>query len=321
MDERKVLLYLETGSRGQEAGDWDFLVVGPLSLGHHLPQFAKRTLGVVVADELPELRQMLATFLEADAKALEDSRIGVAYVMDIAKKVLLISAQMQNDDIKWATDMMTTEIRGKQEILIFDSDHIPRETVTWKVKDGAHLRNLIGGYIDKGKRVVCFAETVEMANNLKEWFEMKYQEHQPRKRALSFTAEVSNSLSTSVSEHGEGCDFFVYTSALGLGMNLTPTFDVRFMIADAGFTSAKRLAQLAGRPRNCLQPDLFVCIGQSMWRTMPGDGPEEMARNKVMFEYQESLVPTIVNGKLERTLPDTAITFARLQLARAAIEE
>jgi hypothetical protein len=45
---------------------------------------------------------------------------------------------------------------------------------------------------------------------------------------------------------------FVYTSALALGMNLTPAFDVRFMLADVGFTDAKRLAQLAGRARNCI---------------------------------------------------------------------
>jgi hypothetical protein len=83
----------------------------------------------------------------------------------------------------------------------------------------------------------------------------------------------------------------------------------------------KRLAQLAGRPRNCVQPDLYICIGASRWCRTPGDNLDEMAQNKVMNEYQESLVPAIVDGRLERTLPDTPTTVARLQLARAAIEE
>jgi hypothetical protein len=323
-DKRQVLLYLEADARGTGSGGWDFLVVGPLSLKFHLPQLHGRNLGVVVIDELPELRQMLATFLEAGAQALEESRVGVAHLMDTAQKVMLISAQMQDNDIRWATDMMTTETRGRQDILIFDSDHVPRETVTWKVKDGAHLRSLVRGYIDQGKRVVCFAETVDMAEKLTEWFDRVYEGQIPLRRARSFTAKVGKILgqsTTTVSEYGKDCDFFVFTSALGLGLNLTPQFDVRFMIADAGFTSAKRLAQLAGRPRNCLQPDLFICIGQSRWRRTPGDNLEQMARNKVMAEYQESLIPTIVDGKLVRTLPDTPTTVARLQLARAAIEE
>jgi hypothetical protein len=327
-DERSVLLYLEENAREASNSNinCDFLVVGPLSLKFHLPQLYGRTLGVVVIDEVPELRQMLATFLEAGARALEESLLGVAYVLDMAQKVMLISAQMQDKDIQWATDMMTTETRGKQEILIFDSDYIPRQTVTWKVKNGAHLRSLIGGYIDEEKSVVCFAETVEMADNLKEWFDIKYkgQPQKPEKRARSFTAKVCSRLqkgTKSVSDYGKDCDLFVYTSALGLGMNLTPTFDVRFMITNAGFTSAKRLAQLAGRPRNCIQADLYICLGQSRWRKRPGDGLEEMARNKVISEYQESLVPKVVNGKLERTLPENGTTLARLEIAKAEVLE
>ena len=118
-DKRSVLLYLEEGAReaSNSNSNCDFLVVGPLSLKFHLPQLYGRTLGVVVIDEVPELRQMLATFLEAGARALEESLIGVAYVLDMAQKVMLISAQMQDNDInlKWATDMMTSDTRGREQ--------------------------------------------------------------------------------------------------------------------------------------------------------------------------------------------------------------
>jgi hypothetical protein len=170
--------------------------------------------------------------------------------------------------------------------------------------------------------VACFSETVVKAEKLVAWVRSRYK---GKKHALSFTAKDAEALRKSgkpdISAYAEGCDFFVYTTALGLGMNLTPQFDVQFMLADNGNTSAKTLAQLAGRPRNCVQPDLFIFIGQCRWRSTPGDSLDEMAMNKVRSQYQECLVPQIVNGCMQRTLPDTPYTVTRLQLARAEIIE
>jgi hypothetical protein len=189
------------------------------------------------------------------------------------------------------------------------------------VKNVAHLRSLVAGFLDGGKRVVCFAKTVEMTTRLAEWAGKRYQE---RKVVKVFTAAESEALQKAdidVSDHGKDCDFFLYTTALGLGMNLTPEFDARFMLADAGFTSAKRLAQLANRARNCTTPDLYVCFCPSIWRRTPGDTIEDMARNKVMSEYQDSLVPAIIDGKMERILPDTPTNKVRLELAIIAVKE
>jgi hypothetical protein len=321
-DQRKVLCYLDNNARDLKAGrESSFMVIGPLSLKHHLAQLHGRKLGIVVIDELPELRQMLATFVEAGRLELEESQMGIAHILERSQKSLFISAQMQDNDIEWATDMMTTGVHKEQEVLLFDSDHTPRETVTWRVKNVSHLRNLIAGFLDEGKRVVCFAETVEMVTRLSEWAGKRYQD---RKVVRVFTAVESGALQKAdveVSEYGKGCDFFLYTTALGLGMNLTPEFDARFMLADAGFTSAKRLAQLANRARNCTTPDLYVCFCPSIWRRTPGDTIEDMARNKVISEYQDSLVPTIIDGKLERTLPDNPVNKARLELALVAVKE
>jgi hypothetical protein len=269
------------------------------------------------------LRELLTTFREAGTRALEDAVVGLTHLINTSEKVLLISAQMQDSDIHWATDMMTTETRGKQHVLLFDSGYVPRTTVTWKVKDGTHLRVLLKGFLDKKQRVACFCETVKMAQKIKAWFDSVYPWEV--KQARCFTADVNAVLRKKgimVGEYAQDCDLFLYTIGLGLGMNLLPVFDIRFMVADVGFISAKRLSQAAGRPRNCVLPDLYICIGNSGWQNSPGDGIEEMAKNKVMSEHQDSLISAVVDGRMERVLPENdPATTSRLELATAMIEE
>jgi hypothetical protein len=87
--------------------------------------------------------------------------------------------------------MMTTETRGKQDILILDSNHVPRPTVTWRVRNGAHMRFLIKAHLDVGDRVACFSETVREAEKLCEWVTKLYGGD---KRALSLTKKVNDAM-------------------------------------------------------------------------------------------------------------------------------
>jgi hypothetical protein len=242
-----------------------------------------RDVQITVVDKSSELGELVTTFREAGTRALEDEVIGLTHLINTAEKVLLISAQMQDSDIHWATDMMTTETRDKQHVLLLGSGYVPRATVTWKVKDCAHLRILLKDFLDKGHRVACFCGTVKRTEKTKAWFDSVYADH--NKQARCFTADVNTLLQkkgTTVGEYAQDCDLFLYTIGLGLGMNLLPVFHVRFMVADVGFISAKRLSQAAGRPRNCVLPDLYICIGNSGWQNAPGDGITEMAEHKVM---------------------------------------
>jgi hypothetical protein len=153
-----------------------FIVVCTLSVEDCLPLIRNRILGVVVIDELPELRQMLVTFVEAGEDRLKASKLCLEYLLQTAPKCLFISAQMQDKDIEWVTEMIGgKEHKETTPLLLLDSNHAPRKTVTWRVKNLAHFRNLIAGFLAEGKKVVGFIETVAMTLRLAEWAERRFK--------------------------------------------------------------------------------------------------------------------------------------------------
>jgi hypothetical protein len=81
-DQRTVLLYLARDARSAPRTQWDFLIIGPLSLRHFSEVICQRGVDLLILDELPDIAKLVTVFEVASEVDLQIARAGLATLFE-----------------------------------------------------------------------------------------------------------------------------------------------------------------------------------------------------------------------------------------------
>jgi uncharacterized protein (DUF433 family) len=332
-DTRRVLLYNEGDARSAPVDEWEFLVVGPLSTHHFVEILVERKVRTLYLDELPEIQSMLTYFPEAERTNkhnLSIARAVLSVMVTMATNVVAISAQLEDRNIQWVLDLkpnLTKQKQQQQTMVVYQSTHVPPPTKVMKLASVKHALRILQNLILDGMRVVCFTETVVMAERLKEWLDT---EHKGAIVSIAFTKDINDAAGgvpgKDITAHleGTGYRFFVHTTALGVGMNLSNEFDVRMVIADKGFVPMKKAAQEMGRARNLKGPSVvFIYVKDDKTAPTKGLAREKEAQELMAMKHPDSVTPacSLHDGSITFEPIDNVETDYKIDLARESVNE